>query len=60
MKVTWEVSDGYAGGSRPHSTEIDDEDLDACDTEQEREDFITEAIESDFKQHVSWREISRQ
>ena len=38
MKITWEVDDGYAGGSRPHNTEIDNDELDECETDEEREE----------------------
>lgn len=59
MKVTWEVDDGYIGKSAPHVTEIDDDELTECETEQEREDFIAECIEEDFRQTVSWYETGR-
>lgn len=59
MKVIWEVVDGYVGPSRPHVTEIEDEDLDECQSEREREDYIRDAIADDFEREVSYREISR-
>lgn len=50
MKVTYNVYDGYAGGSRPHTVEVDDSDLSACETEQDQIDLIDEAIEEDYRQ----------
>ncbi len=59
MKITWEVEDGYIGKSRPQHTEIDDDEISECDTEKEKEEFIAECIEEDFKQTISWSETSR-
>lgn len=53
MRVTWQVEDGYVGGSRPHTTVIDDEDLEDLD-EKERDERIDEFIEEDFRNKVSW------
>ena len=39
FKVRWEVSDGYVGGSRPHTFEIDADDFEDM-TEQQIEDAI--------------------
>lgn len=57
MKVRWEVEDGYVGGSRPHYTEVDDEELAECETEQERQNLIDEYIQEDFEQTVTWSVI---
>lgn len=60
MKVTWGISDGYVGShSRSHTTEINDQDLVNCETEEEREDLISEVIQGHFEQKVIWTEISR-
>lgn len=58
MIVTWQVDDGYVG-TRTKQTEIDDEELDLLETDQQREDFIAEAVQDDFNQRVSWYEVSR-
>ncbi len=60
MIVTWEVDDGYVGGSRPQQTEIDDDELADCETEKDREDHIAMCIQDDFSQRVSWSETGRQ
>lgn len=59
MRVTWQVEDGYVGGSRPHTTVIDDEDMEDLD-EKEREEFITERIDEDFRETISWTILSRE
>jgi len=60
MKVKWEVEDGYAGGSRPQYTVIDDDDLAECETEEEKEEFISQCIQKDFMIEITWSEISRE
>jgi len=57
--INWEVDDGYAGASRPQSTEIDDDDLADCETDKEREILIATTIQEDFGQSVSWYETGR-
>ena len=54
MRVMWEVEDGYVGQSRPQYTVIPREDLDACETEQEREELIDSYVQEDFEQRISW------
>ena len=54
MKVRWEVEDGYISGSRPHTTEVDDDELSECDTEEERQEVINDTIQNDFEQKISW------
>ncbi len=58
MKVVWAVEDGYVG-LRTKTTVISDDELADCETEEERETLISEAIQSDFEQRVSWREVRR-
>lgn len=52
--ITYEVEDGYVGGSRPHSVKISNDDLDEYETESEIEAFIEECVQEDFEQNVSW------
>ena len=54
MTVTWEVEDGYCGKSRPQYTDVPDEELAHCETEDERQALIEEYIQSDFEQRISW------
>ena len=60
MRITWQVEDGYVGGSRPQYTTIDDDELAECDSEEEKEQFITQCIQEDFMMEISWSEISRE
>ena len=54
MKIIWQVDDGYVGGNRPHTTEIPDDELENCETEEERKELISEYIQDDFNNIVSW------
>ena len=49
-----QVEDGYLGGSRPHTTEVDDDELSECDTKEERQEVINDTIQNDFDQKISW------
>ena len=60
MKIRWQVEDGYAGGGRPHWTEVPDEELAECETDEERERLIRECIQADFDQTISWYELERE
>jgi hypothetical protein len=43
MKVTWYVDDGYANGKgAPHYTIIDDDELAEYESEEDKEEFISE------------------
>ena len=57
MKVRWQVDDGYSGKSRPQETLIDDEELNECETEMEKEDLIYYKISCDFERKISWYRI---
>jgi hypothetical protein len=59
MRITWEVDDGYCGGGRPQHTDVDDDELAECDTDEERERLIEESVENDFDQNIRWCIISR-
>ena len=59
MQITWEVEDGYIGKSRPQFTEIDDDDLSECSTDEEREEFIEQCVQEDFMSNISWSETRR-
>lgn len=56
IKVTWEVEDNYAGGSRPHSTMFDTEWYD--DWEELSDDLkkrcIEEVVQEDFDQKITF------
>lgn len=54
MIVRWQVSDGYVSGDRPQTTNIPDEELEECETEEERKELINDYIQNDFEQRISW------
>lgn len=54
MTVTWEIDDGYAGGNRPHETEIDDDELAECETIEDKKQLIREYVQSDFSANIDW------
>lgn len=54
MTVTWQVEDGYAGGSRPKHTEVPDDELRDCLTDDDRRKLCEEYIQHDFEQNISW------
>lgn len=54
INITWEASDGYAGGSAPQHLTLRMSDFADCDTEEEVTKFLEEAIQEDFAQKVSW------
>jgi len=60
MKVTWEIDDGYCGGSRPHVVYVDDDELNECETEEEREELISSYIQESFNENITWSEIDRE
>jgi len=60
MRVTWEVEDGYVGKSRPQYTEVPDDELFECETEEEFQQLIDEHVQHDFEQDISWTIIKKE
>lgn len=58
MRVTWEVDDGYCGKSRPHFTNVDNDELAEHKTTEERNEFIEECVQDDFDSDISFCIIS--
>jgi len=58
VKITWQVDDGYGGPSRPQFTEVDDEELQECETEEERQQLIEDTVQVDFENKITWHIIS--
>ncbi len=57
LTVTWEAEDGYCGGSRPHTIEVEVPDDEARgkngdDFREHRE--VIDAVQLDFENNVSW------
>lgn len=51
--VTYEVSDGYAGASRPHSLTLDTDDFDPEADNNEIQTLIEQAVQEDFQQNCT-------
>jgi len=54
MRVYWEVDDGYAGKSRPQHTDIPDDEILDCETDEEVMQLISDSVQDDYEQKVSW------
>jgi len=54
MIVRWEVADGYVGAGRTQETEIDDDSIAECESQEEFNRLIEECVQEDFEQRVSW------
>lgn len=53
MKITYRVDDGYVGGDRPHYVRVDDSEIAECETTEEAERLIEEAVEDHFQNNVT-------
>lgn len=49
MEVRWQVQDGYV----PHTTKVDNADIQECETLEDAIFLAQDAIEDDFRQKVS-------
>lgn len=54
MEITWHIEDGYVGGSRPHSVEIDDDELSGCETREEQREVIEEYVKQAFQNDIDY------
>lgn len=54
MLITYYVEDGYLSGSRPQRVNINDEDLEECESDAEKIELIESAIRDHFEQNISW------
>lgn len=58
IEITWQVEDGYAGGSRPQHTNFETLDYVESDeewnnlSEQEKQDYYDQAVQEDFNQSI--------
>ena len=53
VEVTYEVEDGYVGGSAPHYVSIPREDWDETPAEDRRA-LAEQMVREDFQQNISW------
>lgn len=54
MDVTWEVDDGYAGGARTQITEVPDDLIRECVSQEEAMATITQFVQEDFESQITW------
>lgn len=54
MRVTYEVEDGYVGGSRPIYCTIDDDEILECEDKESMIQFIEDCIQEHYEQHITW------
>lgn len=54
MKITWEVNDGYVGGSRPQYSNIDENEIMDCGDVDSAMDCIFDLIQEDFENNIRW------
>lgn len=52
-EIPWEVEDGYVGHGR-HSAWVDPDDIANCEDIDALEELLTDAIQDDFEDTVSW------
>jgi hypothetical protein len=52
MKIMYEVEDGYVGKARPHYVEVPDQDLEECETYEDKVKLIDECIDENFSQKI--------
>lgn len=57
MRVKWVVNDGYPNTRRPQYTEVDDDELAECETEDKRKFLIKDSVEMDFNNNVKFEII---
>ena len=57
MIVCWQVDDGSAGPGRSQKTEVDDQELAECKTDEEREQLISDYIQEDFNNNINWYRV---
>ena len=53
VEITYEVEDGYVGGSAPHHVRISREDWDETPVEDRRA-LAEQMVREDFQQNISW------
>jgi len=58
MKVKWNVDTGYVNREAARELEIDDEDM-VDMTDAEKEDYISECIEENFRERIHWYRVDK-
>ncbi len=53
FKITWQASDGYAGGDRPHRFDFNSSELNGDESEGELSELFWSAVQHEFNDKVS-------
>jgi hypothetical protein len=53
FEVTWEADDGYTGGSRPQTFDIDAFELDDCESVADLRRIFWDCVQADFERRVN-------
>ncbi len=54
IRITWEASDGYAGGSAPQHFKVDLEDYEKGAELEDIKTQLSDDIQRDFEEKVTW------
>jgi len=54
MRIRWYIDDGYVDKDRPHYLDVSDDELDYCDTAEERENLISDCVREEFENTISY------
>ncbi len=54
MEISWQVEDGYAGGSRPQHVEVPDDELRDCPDDEARQKLCDDYVQQAFEQKITW------
>lgn len=53
--VNWECEDGYIGGARPQTLQLDVDDMvESCDTEEDAVKYLEDEVRSDFDSKITF------
>ena len=52
MRIMYEIQDGYAGKSRPQYVNVSDDELNECETYEEKKQLIEDAVQEHFEQNI--------
>lgn len=58
VEFTFELDDGYAGGSRPHSIDIDESDMEDMTAEQQ-EEYVSDVIWDNLSNYITICNVKR-
>lgn len=54
IEITWEIEDGYVGGSRPQTFKIRPSDFEDCDSALQVKDRLYDLLDEELQKRASW------